>query len=175
MNKKSDLIDFFENSNEAPSNVLDQKVLSLVKRNLIPKHKVIFGKLFLIQAFVGSLVLLFCPQFNISLTGNYELFHFFHRNFGAYVCSAICGGIFLGSGLFFANFILSRGELAAIGKSKFLYPMALSGLFILIFLFLGGEVYLEISLAWFFGSSLFAVVFFELGKFLKRVFKASQA
>ena len=162
-----DLINFLRNPESRPPKDLDDKILNFVKRDLLPNHKVIFGKLFLIQAFVGAIVLLFCPQFNFSLTGNYELFHFFHRNFGMYACTAICGGIFLGSGLFFATFILGRGELAAINKSKILYPMALSGLFILIFLFLGAKMYLDISLAWFFGSSLLAIISFEFGNFLK--------
>jgi len=169
LNKKNDLVDFFKTPDLRPPEGLDQKILKFVKRDLVPNHKVIFGKLFLIQAFVGSLVLLFCPQFNFSLTGNYELFHFFHRHLGIYGCTAICGGIFLGSGLFFANFILGRGELAVIRKSKILYPMALSGLFILIFLFLGADVYLDLSLAWFFGSSLLAIFSFEIGKLLKDI------
>jgi len=166
MVKKNDLIDFFENPGFKPPKGLDSKILKFVKGDLIPNHKIIFGKLFLIQAFVGTLVLLFCPQFDFSLTGNYELFHFFHRNLGIYGCTAVCGGIFLGSGLFFANFILQRGELAAIRKSRMLYPMALSGVFILIFLFMGAKVYLDLSITWFFGSSLLAIASFEFGKLI---------
>ncbi len=167
---KMDLIDFFNNPKSKSPKALDDTVLNFIKRDLIPNHQVIFGKLFLIQAFVGVLVLLFCPQFNFSITGNYELFHFFHRNLGLYACTAICGGIFLGSGLFLANFMLNRAEITAIKNNKILYTTALSGVYILLFLFIGADIYLNLSLAWFIGSSLSAIIFFELGRSLKNYF-----
>ncbi|RLA63393.1 MAG: hypothetical protein DRQ88_09580 [Epsilonproteobacteria bacterium] len=170
MDKKNELLDFFEKSDFRPSRKLDKTILQFVKKELIPNHKKIFGKLFLIQAFVGTLVLLFCPQFNFSLTGSYEVFHFFHRHLGMYGCTAVCGGIFLGSGLFVANFILERGEIAVIKKSKFLYSTALSGLCILIFIFAGAEIYLDLSLIWLIGSSLVAIITFEFGRFIRDYF-----
>ncbi|MDB9787079.1 hypothetical protein OAB57_03155, partial [Bacteriovoracaceae bacterium] len=105
-----DFQDFLSSKESSPSVTLSKKISSYVKKDLDPSHKTIFLKLILVQAFMGGITLIFCPQFNFSLTNNYELFHFFHRQFGMYICSAICGGIFIGSGAIFASYILKTSE-----------------------------------------------------------------
>ena len=62
-----------------PPEDLSERILSFVQSDLNPSHKIVFTKLLAIQGFIGFLTLLFCPQFNLSLTNNFELFHYFHH------------------------------------------------------------------------------------------------
>jgi len=55
----------------------DDIILSFVKNDLEPQHKTIVLKILIVQTFIGMITLLFCPQFNFSLTNNFEVFHFF--------------------------------------------------------------------------------------------------
>ncbi len=126
----------------------DDIILSFVKNDLEPQHKTIVLKILIVQTFIGMITLLFCPQFNFSLTNNFEVFHFFHRNFGHTICTAICASIFIGSGTIFASMLLSISELKEIIKTKGLYGIGLSGYFVSLFLLIGSEVYLMSSIIW---------------------------
>lgn len=150
----------------APKEV-SERVLSTVRRDLNPSHTTVFLKLLSIQAFVGLITLLFCPQFNLSLTSNYDLFHFFHHTFGRYVCMFICGSIFIGSGAIFASYILTLTEINKIGDSKFLYYSSISGISIIAFIFVGAEVYLDLVSIWFFGATVSGILTLEIGRYFK--------
>src|SRR5690606_4132865 len=103
---ENDYIDFMNSDDIQSPSHLDESIMSFVHADLNPSHKIVYFKLLTIQAFVGFLTMLLCPQFNYSLTNNYELFHYFHHQFGPIACSAICGAIFVGSGAIFAGYIL---------------------------------------------------------------------
>lgn len=135
-------------TSESSSNEVNDTVLNFVHRDLNPSHSTIILKLISIQTFIGLVTLLFCPQFNFSLTNNYDLFHFFHRHFGHIICTAICSAIFIGSGTIFASALLTISELKEITKTKGLYGLGLSGYFVSLFLILGSDVYLVSSLVW---------------------------
>ena len=137
-------------------------VLSTVHSSLNPSHKIIYSKLFCIQLFMGIISMLFCPQFELSLTNNHDLFHFFHRTFGAKICMIICGAIFMGSGAIFSSSLLTFHELKKIYNSKYLYFTSLSGVFISLFSIYKTEVFLQMALLWIIGSILSAIFIFKL-------------
>lgn len=149
---------------------LDKSILNFVNKDLNPDHKVVLFKLTLIQGFIGLLTMLFCPQFNFSLTNNYDLFHYFHMNFGHAICMITCGCIFLGSGAIFASYILSQGEINKIKNSKFLYYTGVSIITVSCFMLLGADIYLNLLIYWLFGAIGGAVTLFELNLILRKSF-----
>ena len=141
--------------------VISDSILNRVRRDLNATWPVVVGKLLCIQSIVGVLTLLFCPQFDLSLTSNYSLFHFFHRNFGPYTCMAICGVIFIGSGSLVAFSILKVSELQMIKMSKYLLSLSMSGIAVFVFILLGAEVYFNMVLIWVTAASLSSILLLE--------------
>ena len=84
----------FTNSTSQVPNELKQSVHQKIAEKLNPAKHILFSKLALIQAFIGTLTLLFCPQFKFSLTANDQLYHYFHHTFGHYGCMIACGALF---------------------------------------------------------------------------------
>lgn len=146
---------------------LDKSVLEMVHRDLDPDHKIVFLKLTLIQGFIGFLTMLFCPQFNYSLTNNYDLFHFFHQTLGHSACIVICGCIFFGSGALFASYLLTQGEVNRIRSSRFLYYMGLSIVAVSCFMLFGAKIYLNLLFFWLIGAIGGGMVIFELSRILR--------
>lgn len=167
MNK--DYNDFIKSSEKVPDH-LNESVLSMIHSDLNPSHKVVFGKLTLIQGFIGFITMLFCPQFDFSLTNNYDLFHYFHMNYGHQICMIICGSIFLGSGAIFASYILKEGEINKIKSSRFLYYMVLSIIAVAVFMIFGAEIYLNLVVFWLIGAISGGVSAFELNRFIRKQF-----
>lgn len=169
--KKKDEKDFFEfmNSTEAkPPEELSDRILNYVRADLNPSHKLVFSKLLGIQASIGFLTLIFCPQFELSLTNNYELFHYFHYKFGETICMAICGSIFVGSGALFAAYLLKSTEIRKIKESKILYYLSISIIALSTFSVLGAQVHLSLAMFWFIGASLGGLIAFELNRVIRR-------
>lgn len=146
--------DFCHDKSYSSPSELDKNIIQRVQKDLTPKEAQLFIKILLVQAFIGTLTLLFCPQFELSLTHYDDLFHFIHRNFGHYPCMFICGTIFIGSGALFARTIISKSELSLLKRRSVLYYTTFSGVSILLFLFLGAELYLDATLIWFLGATL---------------------
>lgn len=149
--KKNDFSQFIKDTSQSTPQHLSESILNHVKSDLEPEHKIVFFKLFSIQAFVGIFSLLFCPQFDLSLTNNYELFHYFHYNFGEQICMIICGCIFLGSGALVASFLLNQYEMKQIAKSKFLYSFCMTSLAIAALSILGSPSFSILLLFWLLG------------------------
>ena len=152
-----------------PPENIDQNIVQHIREEMDPSHKKILAKLFLVHLFVGTITLLFCPQFDFSLTGRYEVFHFFHHTFGYYGCLAICGALFIGSGALFASAILTWDELNSVRKSFFLHIMAITALFIGFFVVLDAEVYFEASLAWSLGAYLGGCLSFHISQGIRQI------
>jgi len=165
-----DYQDFLDSKGELPSDDISHDILNIVRKDLNPSHFVILGKLVSIQIFVGLLTMLFCPQFNISLTNNYELFHFFHHTFGHYGCMAVCGAIFIGSGSLFASYILKLSEIQKIRNNKFLHLIALTGIGVSTFMIVGAKIYLETSIFWSAGAILGGLIMFEINRYARLKF-----
>ena len=167
--KKSsqDFGDFLDPNNSSTPEEVNARVLNYVKSDLDPSHRKVFSKLVCIQSFVGFLTLTFCPQFDLSLTSNDKLFHYLHHTFGANICMAICGSIFIGSGAIFASYVLSLNEIRKIKESKLLYYTSLSSLALASFGLIGADVYVKMSVFWFLGASLIGALFFECNRLLR--------
>ena len=169
MNKINDEFkDFTNSTNKIDSKKIDHTVFDLIQSEMNPSHQIVFTKILLIQSFVGVITLLFCPQFDFSLTGNYDLFHFFHRTFGHHICMMVCGALFVGSGAIFASYILTLTELRKIRESQFLYYLSLSGLFIFSFLIIGADVYLEIAALWSIGALIGGLLMIEINSLIRQ-------
>lgn len=165
---KKDFLDFSKNNESSPPKKLDHSILAFIDKELSPNHKLVFLKLIMIQGFVGIVSLAFCPQFNLSLTNNYEVFHYFHHTFGELICMILCGSIFVGSGAIFAAYILKESEIKKIKSSEFLYFFSLTSLALCIFLFIGAEVYFKLASVWAIGAIFSGVILFELNLFVKK-------
>lgn len=164
---KKDFLDFL-NPSDKTTKEMDNRIIEFVSSELNPTHKKVFLKLVLIQSFIGFLTLIFCPQFEFSLTNNYELFHFFHHNFGEKICMSICGSIFIGSGAIFASYILNSAEIRKIRQTNGLYYVFISILALFSFLMLGAKVYLTMSIYWLIGAIIGGHVIFEINHFIKQ-------
>ncbi len=87
-----DYEDFLNSEGIEPSKELDDKITNYVKYDMNPDMKIVFVKLLGIQTFIGILTLLLCPQFELSLTNNHDLYHYFHYTFGTYGCFGVTAG-----------------------------------------------------------------------------------
>jgi len=166
--KDQDFQSFVTNKDLDPPQSLDESILKRVKGDLNPSHQKVFAKLTIIQSFVGFLTLIFCPQFNFSLTNNYDLFHYFHRAYGEEVCMIICGSIFIGSGAIFASYILKTSEIKKIQNSRFLYYFSLISVFLTTFLILGAEIYVTLTIYWCIGAFISGMVMIELNQIIRK-------
>ena len=161
---KKEFEDFMNLENHSPSDRISYEILERVRRELEPSQGLVFTKLLMIHVFIGIITMMFCPQFNLSLTNNYELFHFFHRQFGQVICMAICGGIFVGSGSIFGGFILKATEISTIFRQPLLYYFSLSSALLSGFMLLGVETYLSLGAAWICGAAVMGYVMMRLSK-----------
>ena len=163
-----DFHEFAQYKDEKVPQDISEHIKNYVQKELNPSHQQVFIKLISIQAFIGFLTLIFCPQFQISLTNNFDFFHFFHHNFGESICMMICGSIFTGSGALFAAYILQAQEIKKIKESRLLYHISISIIALSTFLVLGSVIYLVLSLYWFIGSVISAMLLFEVNTILRK-------
>ena len=163
-----DFNDFKSNDSCAPDESLNLKVLNYIREDIDPRFTVVFSKLVGIQALIGFLTLTFCPQFSLSLTNNFELFHYLHYKFGESICMAICGSIFIGTGAFVSAYLLKKAEIQKIRRSIFLYYFTVSSIALAFFTFLGPSIYFELATFWFFGALAAGVFMLEFNFFLRR-------
>ena len=164
---EKDFQDFVASSGNTPVKSLDDQVLSYVATDMESSHFKVFLKLLGIQSLIGILTLTFCPQFDLSLTNQTELFHYFHRQYGSQICFALCGAIFIGSGTIFASYILTAIEINKIKESEFLYYLTLTGVMIIALSLLGANVYLEAAAFWFVGAWTAGLIMFETNRMIR--------
>jgi hypothetical protein len=163
---KKDFQDFIQ-SQESPAKKLDRSVIGLIKQELDPNPWIVFSKLALVQGFIGLITMLFCPQFEFSLTANHGLFHFFHHHFGEQGCMVACGSVFLGTGAIFASYLLNAGEVRKIKESAFLYYSSIAGLSVALFLMAGAQIYFNLVIFWLAGSILSGIGLFKLNEIIR--------
>lgn len=169
MNK--DYKDFTNSANSPAPKELSTTVLNYISNDLNPEKKVVFAKLVAIQAFIGLITMTFCPQYALSLTASYDLFHYFHHTFGEFICMVICGSIFMGSAAIFACSILKGAELKQIRETRGLYFMALSIISLGAFIVAGADVYSSITFFWLIGTIGSGFIIFELNGILRKSLK----
>ena len=170
-NQKKDQRDFLNFLNSKSENYssekISQKILTYVRNELNPTHVLVFSKLLGTQALVGFLTLLFCPQFNFSLTNNFNFFHYLYNSFGENVCAAICGSIFIGSGAQLAAYALKEGEIRKIKEFKLIYYFAITSIALMVFAGLRAELHLNLVLFWFVGAIVAGITLFEANRFFR--------
>jgi hypothetical protein len=165
MNK--DYNDFTKSySSQAPRDI-SEGIITMVQNELHPSHKNIFVKLFLIQFFIGMITLLFCPQYHLSFTSNHQLFHYFHHNYGEYICMLICGAIFMAPAMFFAGLIMTRSELKLVIRSKGLHFAGLLSISLGAFFLAGADIFISTSVVWILGGYSSSMVVFNLTDAMK--------
>jgi len=167
--EKQDFQTFKENYSEAPSEKISNDLKDIIFKDLNPSKKIVFLKLLIIQGSIGLMTLAFCPQFSLSLTNNYELFHYFHHNFGEVVCMLICGTIFMGSGALIAAYILSLAEIRVIKQSRILFNLATTGMLISILLIFGATIYINLLVFWIIGAVVSSIILFEINSSIKQL------
>lgn len=170
MNMNDEFEKFMKTNSLTPPKALDDKILGQIYSKLNFSHKTIFIKLIVTQIFIGLITLTFCPQFNISLTNRYELFHYFHRTFGEHICTGICAFIFMGSGSLFANYLLSVGELNLIAKNKVLYSLSISAIFMSIFLMINPDIFLISAFIWITSATMTFIAFNQSSLTIKKMY-----
>ncbi|MCB9092387.1 MAG: hypothetical protein H6620_07500 [Halobacteriovoraceae bacterium] len=167
-----DFKNFISNSQYETPKKLRNEVIGFVRNDLNPSRTKVFMKLITIHFVVGILTMIFCPQYNLSITHNYDLFHYFHHNFGEQICMIICGSIFLGSGALIAAQILNKHEIKTISTHKLLFYIAASSFFASAFIFISTNVYLKLVPFWLMGSTLSGLLLFESSLKIRTFFLA---
>jgi len=165
-----DYLSFIDSEKIDPPRELSHRVLDIIIAEMKPSHRLVLGKLILIQAFIGTITMIFCPQFSFSLTSNHDVFHFFHHKFGESICMIICGSIFMGTGALFASFLMKKGEIHRIKESRLLYYLTTSIFFMSIFYILGADIYLRLVSFWLIGSVIGGAIMFEVSRLVKQEF-----
>ncbi len=149
-------------SSEASKQV-KEKLFSQVKHDLNPSRLHIFLKLGAIQTAIGTLILLFCPQFGMSLTDEHRIMHLFMR-FGAQGCMFACGTLFVGTSLLVSAYILNFDELRVLRKHQPLQISALSIASMFVFFLIGADIFEILTIAWLAGAIIGGMTLLEFGR-----------
>ena len=170
---KQDFDDFINSTPLNPPKELSNRVLGMIREKLNPKFLTLFTKLGVIQAFLGALSLLVCPQYGISFSGNDSLYLTFQKYLGPHGCMIACGVIFTSIAALASVVILERPEIKKIFKFQwFIFPVVAIA-FLTLFTCVVREFYLNVSLLWLSGALLGYLVTFDLGYMIREHFENS--
>ncbi len=145
-----------------PPRQLTERIFARVHADLNPSAWLVFSKLTLIHAFIGTLTLLFCPQFGFSPLVEMGLMNVFMQ-FGEQVCMLGCGAVFLSGSTLTASLLLRPEEVQVIRKTKLLQLSALALLSLGVFVCVGLSVIAGFMTFWLLGSILGGLTTLELG------------
>lgn len=120
-----------------PEPTLSAAALEPIRRELALRPAHLLAKLFLIHLVVGSLSLVFCPQFGIGPFGGGDGLTHWVMRWGGSVCALLCGAIFLGSSGLVASLLLHSWELRALRRHLLGYYSAMAGISAGLLLLLG--------------------------------------
>jgi hypothetical protein len=154
--------EFASASEELPPKALSSRIHETIQAELNPSAWLVFFKVAFVHLVMGTITLLFCPQFGISFFQGAGLMGLLMR-FGPTLCMLGCGAIFLGSSALAASLILKPEEIKVVRRLEFLQFALLGALSIGVFAFLGEEMILTLTLVWLAGSILGALGSLELG------------
>ena len=150
---------FMDGAEVAPPQQVRNKIFNFVHQDLNPSLWLVLAKLGGIHAVVGSFSLSICSQFGMGKGDTVMQVFMSH---GAFTCMAFCGALFLGLTTFVAGFVLSVSEIKKIRATAYAPIVLLGTLSLLLFLFFGAEIALNLALAWFFGALLTGILITEL-------------
>ena len=159
-NLNADYCAFVAEGGECVSPLSNDAVLCYVRADLRRHHRQIFMKFLAVQAVMGLLTLLFCPQFDLSLTSNVELLHYFHHYYGASICALLCGAIFTAPGAICAAYMFTHDEVQTIKTAGSRYHLAIAALALLVFYVCGADVFSYTTLLWFVAAGMAATGLF---------------
>ena len=159
--------EFIAGKDERVPTQVHTKLLHHIRAELQPGVVLVFVKLLLMQASTGVLTLLYCPQFELSLTGNIEMLHYFHHNYGMNVCALVCGAIFTAPGAVLAAYLLKTAEINRIRNAGMLYHLGIAAVALLAFCICGADVYNQLALFWLTAAALTATLLFDLNFWLR--------
>ncbi|MGK5087344.1 hypothetical protein WDW86_07280 [Bdellovibrionota bacterium FG-2] len=148
-----------------PANI-SENILSQIHRDLNPAAWRVFSKLAFIHLMVGSVTILFCPQFGINLMGGMGLMSLFMR-YGAQVCMVACGAVFMGGSALAGAIFLRPEEVRVIRRTRFLQISALTLLSMGVFVCAGAVLIFSLASFWLVGSVLGGLVSLEFGWILR--------
>lgn len=152
---------------EVPHKVTET-IISKIQKELNPSFLQVFGKISSIHLIVGLVTLMFCPQFDISITSQVGLVPYLMQ-FGHEVCTFGCGAIFVGTSLLASSFYLKPEEVKVLKRHELLQLLVLSSLSLGFFVALGAEVVLSLGIIWLAGATLGGILSLNLGWTLRRL------
>ncbi|MEO5969797.1 MAG: hypothetical protein ABIQ95_07690 [Bdellovibrionia bacterium] len=163
----------FVSTNEIqPPIHLYNKILERVHSDLNPPPWIVFSRLSLIHTVVGTITLLFCPQFGFSPLSDWGLMNVFMQ-FGEVGCMLGCGAVYSGSSALAASFLLKQEEMRVLRRTEALQIPLLGLLSIGAFLCFGASIVFGMTIiAWLFGSILGGMATLELGWWIRSKFQA---
>jgi hypothetical protein len=180
-NWMSEYQEFLNTKEITPPSSLSEQVLSTIHSNFNPSLWFVFLKLLAVHAIIGTITLIFCPQFGISPISNTRYANLGIPNigmahilmhYGETACMLGCGAIFLGGSALAASMILRPEEIRVIRKTQILQLPLLAFLSLSLFNFIGIEVAMYYGLFWLLGSILGGITTFEFGWALRNRFKS---
>ncbi|MBY0384713.1 hypothetical protein K2X05_06100, partial [bacterium] len=104
-NWESEFTDFLLTESVAVPQKLTETILTKIHNELNPSFLHVFKKISFIHLILGFFTLLFCPQFDISITSQLGLVPYLMQ-FGHEVCTFGCGAIFVGISVLVSSFYL---------------------------------------------------------------------
>lgn len=164
----NDYKDFLSHQEIHSSEKVSRDIYNFVNKELSPTKLNVLKKLIFLQLLIGSITLLFCPQFKMSLTANFDLFHYFHRTFGSKICMIICGAIFMTPTTIVACVILNKAEIDLIRDSRGLFSVVISMLSLLCFMLAGAKVFVAMTLFWVLGAVSIPLFIYEINYTLRK-------
>ena len=160
-----DFNEFLNSDAIAPIEKSTKAIFSHVIADLNPPEWYVFSKLALVQAVVGAITLMFCPQFGIGLFSDLGLMSLF-MHYGETACMLGCGGVFLGSGALVSSIILKPQEIKVIRRNRMLQLALLGTISLGVFICLGASIAFALGAAWLVGSTLGGIATLEFSYFV---------
>ncbi len=162
-NLNEDYLDFLGSESKRPPLKLKESIASFVHKELNPSFLKVFARLFSIQAIVGFVTLLICPQFEVAIANNQQVVVVLERYFGMHGCMAICGAIFVGSGALVASFLMKPEEIRKVRVGMFYEFPLIALIALLAFFILNQSIMPVMAVSWIIGASLAGILFFYSG------------
>lgn len=153
--------EFMDADEITPPKALSKSIQERVHHALNPSNQYVFAKLALIHTVVGSLTLLFCPQFGLSLSSGMGLMHYLMQ-YGDAFCMFGCGVFFLGTSALVASIVLRLEEIRVVRKTELFQFSILAIVSAGIFLGLGPHDFGTLAILWMAGSIIGALATMEI-------------
>ncbi len=164
---ESEFADFLRSEPAEVPQKLTETILEKIHQQLNPSFLQVIKKISFIHFIVGFFTLLFCPQFNVSITSQLGLVSYLMQ-FGHKVCTFSCGVIFVGISIIVSSFYLDPEEIKVFKKYEFLQLLVLSSLSLGFFVSAGAEIVLSLGLIWQAGAIIGGILSLDLGWTLRR-------